>query len=94
MELDGIRESDQIFDIKGEYWGISGYLNLLSIVDLFIGPSTGPTHLAAALGKTCCWVLFPYKNSIGGALGSDENLPRAQYFGTRCHLWGDSQVCG
>ena len=61
LELDGIRQNDQVFDIKGEYWGISGYLNLLSMVDLFIGPSTGPTHLAAALGKPVMGFYSPIK---------------------------------
>lgn len=61
LELDDIRKSDQIFDIKGEYWGISGYLSLLSTVDLFIGPSTGPTHLAAALGKSVVAFYSPIK---------------------------------
>ena len=41
--------------------GISGYLNLLSLVDLFIGPSTGPTHLAAALGKPVVAFYSPIK---------------------------------
>jgi heptosyltransferase III len=72
LELDEIRLSDQIFEIEGEYWGISGYLKLLSLAGLFIGPSTGPTHLAAALGKTVLSFYSPIKTQSAVRWGPIE----------------------
>ena len=75
LELDDIRLSDQVFDIEGEYWGISGYLKLLSMVNLFIGPSTGPTHLAAALGKPVLGFYSPIKTQSAVRWGPIDICP-------------------
>ncbi|MDH5561703.1 MAG: glycosyltransferase family 9 protein, partial [Deltaproteobacteria bacterium] len=42
-------ENKQLFDLSGQL-GLREYAVLISLSDLFIGPSTGPTHIANAAG--------------------------------------------
>ncbi|MBF0297131.1 MAG: glycosyltransferase family 9 protein [Oligoflexia bacterium] len=52
---------DKIFFLNGEDVGTRGYMAILSNSKLFIGPSTGTTHMANALGVDLVAIYSPVK---------------------------------
>ena len=92
LEQDNLRLHKNIFEIKGEVWGLSGYLQLLSQATLFIGPSTGPTHLAAALGVKVFGFYSPIKTQSSLRWGPISICPEHKILVPDV-ICGESQYC-
>lgn len=52
---------DRIYFFDGSRKGLRNFISVLSYATLFIGPSTGPTHLANTLGVTTLGLYSPIK---------------------------------
>ena len=92
LEQDNLRLNKNIFEIKGETWGLSGYLQILSQANLFIGPSTGPTHLAAALGLKVFGFYSPIKTQSSLRWGPISICPEHKILVPDV-ICGESQYC-
>ncbi len=69
--IDGVRKElgqksfacleDKVFHFDGGLKGLRNYMAVLSNADLFVGPSTGTTHLANVLGVKIVTIYSPIK---------------------------------